>query len=138
MSTPQPTTLAERIIGRPLTDPDVLDELKRIDPAAAPVGDDDDLDWCSDPGGVDVSADPETERITDIFMFAEGEEDHEQFAGALPGGIAFDWDRAKIAQRLGKPTMHGPEHDRWELEAYSIVVEYDAAGRVTSVTLTTD
>jgi hypothetical protein len=113
-------------------------ELRAVDPSASPVREDDELDWFSQGNGLEISADPDSDRITTVFMFAEGTDDYEQFGGDLPGGIGFDWDRARIGSALGKPSMSGPEHDRWELDDYAIIVEYDDVGRVTSVTVTTE
>lgn len=139
MSTPPPPTLAERIIGRRLDDPAVKQELAAIDPSAQPEDDEGETAWASEPSGLELSADTDTQVIDTVFMFAEGTDDYEQFAGPLPAGIGFDWDRARIHQTLGAPGMSGPHHDRWQGDDYDIVIEYDEDdGHVTSVTVTTE
>lgn len=139
MTTTSTPTLAERIVGRRLDDPAVKQELAAVDPTARPEDDEGVTAWSSGSSGLELSADTDSQVIDTVFMFAEGTDDYEQFAGPLPGAIGFDWDRARIHKALGAPGMSGPHHDRWHGDDYDIVIEYDEDdGHVTSVTVTTD
>lgn len=130
------TGLSEHTLGLALNDPELARSLAQLDAAAGWEEDEGMADWVSHPAGVDVQGNSEHNRVTTVFFFNEGIEDHEQYAGALPRGIEFSWDRARILGHLGAPGLTGPKHDCWVAEDHRLVVQYDAQGRITKVTVT--
>jgi hypothetical protein len=129
--------LSEHTLGQPLDDPQLARTLAALDPSIAWKEDEGLSHWVSLPAGVDLQGNSEHNRVTTVFFFNEGIEDHEQYAGPLPRGLEFTWDRARIAKHLGAPGLSGPEHECWVADDHRLVVEYDDDGVIASVTVTT-
>jgi len=130
------TPLSASTLGVSLDDPALVQALSGLD--AAPTWRDDEgiMHWVSYPAGVDLQGNTAQRRLVTIIFFNEGSEDHEQYAGPLPRGVEFSWDRARFAAHLGPPALHGPEHDCWIAEDHRFIVQYDDDGRVADITVT--
>jgi hypothetical protein len=129
-------SIPETLLGLPTTDGVVTTSLANVDGSQTWQRSDDSCWWVSESAGMDVRVDVETDRIDTVFCFAEGVEDHEQYAGALPRGLSFSWSRAQIRAHLGPPDKTSDEHDAWLEDDHRLVVDYDEDERVTTVTVT--
>lgn len=133
---PPNVPLSEHLLGSPLGDPALVQTLASLDAASAWEPDEGIVHWVSRVAGVDLQGNEAQQRLVTIFFFNEGVEGHEQYAGPLPRGVEFAWDRARFAAHLGPPGLHGPKHDCWIAEDHRLIVQYDAKGGVTKITVT--
>ena len=130
-------TLAERLVGGSMSDLTIRRELDALDRDAEVIRDEDIYGWMSKSAGLQVGADPDSGEIMNIFLHAQGVANHEQFAGDLPGGVEFDWDRARVRVHLGAPSDTGDDVDLWRVGDATLYVEY-ADDRVQRVSLIRD
>ncbi|WP_223412993.1 hypothetical protein [Roseovarius aestuarii] len=75
-------------------------------------------------------------KCQSIFLYAQGHDDHEQFAGDLPLGFKFSYPRLELLERcapqrtwkigLGEVDVGfpNPSHDRWEFEGKLLSAHY--------------
>lgn len=82
----------------------------------------------------------DNDRVGVIQMHGAGHEGFAQFAGDVPGGIAFAMSRSQIRQLLGTPDRHGekqkvpvlgdkPAWDNYLIDGMRVHVEYTLTGQ---------
>jgi hypothetical protein len=130
-----PALLRSRIDDR-----EVLDFLSGLDPKAKTVlADEDELNWISEKSGVVVYGDPESKRITTVFLYGQGVEDCDQYQGPLPHGLDFTMDKSRVqASFPRKPDFTSGEHDTWDFDDYRLAVQYRRSGTISVVTVSGD
>jgi hypothetical protein len=128
------------MLGKPITDPDIASFLKNLDSGEAiRLSSLNEPRWSSEAAGIEVHAGPKTKRIHTIFLFAEGFEDSQEYAGPLPHGLDFSMDMKQVEGCFTRPPDFGSaEHATWDFDDYRIIVTFGKAGRITGVNLTSD
>ena len=127
------------LIGRSVNDHDVRDLLAVLDLVPSVESDLEEGEiprhWLqSERYGFDIELTPEG-RITTVFLFVSGDDEHKPFEGALVGGLSKLSDQGEIRKALGTPSMargavtvsglgsYGPA-DRYDFDAVSFHFEF--------------
>ncbi len=82
----------------------------------------------------------EDDRISTVQLYRHGHQGFSRYAGATPGGLSFEMDRAAVRGRLGPPLDSGaektlpllgrmPAWDVFHVGACRLHVEYELDGR---------
>lgn len=148
------------LLGRRIDDREVAQFMRGLGPENVDDDededyDDDDLDYDEDEtyrsfssGGVSLLVGSDM-LVRAIFLYSQGREGFDQYAGEIDGGITFADVRADVIRRLGEPSTAGggghsavygtaPQFIRYDRPGHSLHVEFAAdGGTVSLVTLMT-
>ncbi|PRP92958.1 hypothetical protein ENSA5_46260 [Enhygromyxa salina] len=76
-------------------------------------------------------------RISTVFLHGQGHQGYTDYAGAMPGGVAFGDSPDRARALLGEPDAQGARWDKWYRPTWSVHLEYGDSGGVILVTLMT-
>jgi hypothetical protein len=127
------------LLGKEIDHADVKRFLKKLDSGeAVTLSSLKEPRWASEQAGVAINAAPKSGRITDVFLFAEGHEDNQQYQGALPHGLDFSMGMKEVKACFPrKPDFHSEEHATWDFDDYRLVVSFED-NAIASVYLSSD
>lgn len=137
-----------QILGEPVTSPAVAAVIERYALTAETPDPDtpDRVTYANPSAGLQLQHGAD-ERVTTVFIHAEGKDGYTQFADPLPGGLSFDHTRDDVRAVLGTPSRFkdpgvglfvGPHGgwDRYDDDDASLHVEYRLDdGRIELITL---
>lgn len=137
-----PTSIdISKLLGKPIDAPEVTTALASVDPGNRVKVDRDtkELYWVSKKAGVEIQLEAEGNCISDIFLYAGGEDGFKRYTGPLPGGITFDMKQEQVKSCFSEPPVStDPEGDIWDRGDYRIAVCYLPEGGISEVVITTE
>lgn len=131
-----------KLLGKVIDSPEVREFQQSLDPKAKVKREDGEKMWWSKAAGIEIHSEETEDRITAVYLYAEGTDGYRQFKGVLPERLSFDLSRQQVRDLMKvKPGFSddGKEpYDTWDRDDYRVVVSYDAKGKITSVYVSGD
>ncbi len=74
--------------------------------------------------GLCIYFDESSERLSSLFFYSEGKDEHHEYKEELPHNLTFTERRESIISRLGSPSQRKDKWDRFDFEDYFIHITY--------------
>lgn len=110
----------ETLLGKDITSDEVSAFLSKLDPKAKVKREDGMRCWYSRPAGLQLDADLDSKRITNVVFYAAGYDKCKQYGGVLPFGLRFDMTHQQMNAAVGSDGADNGEGLVWELPDFNL------------------